>query len=187
MTLAPNPDHIRMSQECFATMLTHCQRKLAGESYLPGEDHDRKAFGLLTGRKMPRSIDALRCYPLLHNARHGTEQKEYMDQMMAAHAIPSETPFAERGWVAAPHELAEVLKQCRKLDLQLIGSYHMHRVAWPNDPLRDTPTALDTILGGSSRLWMFIVSLVDPARPLLRAFLEGDCQHELPIHYIDTD
>lgn len=107
-----------------------------------------------------------------------------MDQMMAEHAIPSETPFPDRGWVAAPDELAVVLRRCRELDLLLIGSYHMHRVAWPNDPVRDTPTKVDTLLGRNSRLVMFILGMVDPAWPTLRAFAEGDPAREIPIHYI---
>ena len=107
-----------------------------------------------------------------------------MDAMMAAHAIPSETPLAERGWVADPAELAAALRSCRELDLRLIGSYHMHRVAWPDDPRRDTPTALDTVLGRNSRLVMFIMAMVDPARPRLRAFADGDAAQEIPIHYI---
>lgn len=165
-------------------MLAHCHRKLSGEKYLPGEDHDRKAFGLLGGRKSDGAIEVITCHPLLHNDRQNNTHKVYMDQMMAAHAVPSETPLGERGWVAAPDELAGILKFCRDLDLVLIGTYHMHRVAWSHDRTRDTPTELDTILGSNSRLIMFIISLTEPSKPLLRAFYEGDINHELPIHYI---
>jgi len=163
-------------------MLAHCDRKLIGENYLSGEDHDRKAFGLLGGRINDGIIEVISCYPLLHNARQSNIHKDYMDQMMEAHATPSETPFTERGWVAATNELTEVLKSCRDLGLLLIGTYHMHRVAWPHDQTRDTPTTLDAILGSNSRLLMFIISMVDPAMPILRAFYEGDCNYELPIH-----
>lgn len=164
-------------------MLDHCRRKLRGE-YLPAEDQNLKAFGLLAGRKEGGTINVLGCYPLLRNARQSEDHREYMDKMMADFAVPSETPFAERGWVAAPEELATVLRQCRELDLVLIGSYHMHRVAWPHDPLRDTPTTLDTILGRDSRLVMFIMAMVDPDNPSLRAYDEGDAAREIPIHYI---
>lgn len=166
-------------------MLAHCHRKLIGENYLPGEDHDRKAFGLLGGRVIEGEIEVITCHPLLHNARQSDVHRDHMDQMMAAHAVPSETPFTERGWVAAADELTEVLKFCRSLDLVLIGTYHMHRVAWPHDQIRDTPTTLDSILGSESRLLMFIVSMVSPTKPRLRAFYEGDGNRELPIHYID--
>jgi len=164
-------------------MLSHCRRKLLGE-YLPGEDRNLKAFGLTAGRKESGAITVARCFPLLHNARQSEAHRDYMDRMMIDHAIPSVTPFADRGWVAAPGELAEVLRRCRELDLLLIGSYHMHRVAWPHDPTRDTPTALDTILGSNSRLVMFIMAMVDPSRPTLKAFDEGDASREIPIHYI---
>lgn len=165
-------------------MLAHCRRKLKGIDYLPGEDHDRKAFGLLGGRISDGVIEVVTCHPLLHNARQTEIHKNYMDQMMASHAVPSETPFTERGWVAAADELTVTLKSCRDLDLLLIGTYHMHRVAWPHDQVRDTPTTLDSLLGSESRLLMFIISMVDPTLPLIRAFYEGDINRELPIHYI---
>lgn len=165
-------------------MLDHCRRKLCGE-YLDGEDRNLKAFGLLAGRRDGGdAITVSHCFPLLHNARQSDAHRDYMDKMMAEHAIPSVTPLAERGWVAAPGELAEILRRCRELDLLLVGSYHMHRVAWPHDPIRDTPTALDTILGRDSRLVMFIMAMVNPASPTLRAFEEGDGAREIPIHYI---
>lgn len=165
-------------------MLAHCQRKLTGERYLPGEDKDRKAFGLLGGRIKNGTLEILSCHPLLRNARKNAPHNDYMDQMMTAHAIPSETIFTERGWVADTDELAVILKTYRSLALLLIGTYHMHRVAWPHDKIRDTPTTLDSILGRNSRLLMFIISMVDPTSPLLRAFYEGDINNELPIHYI---
>lgn len=177
------PARIELAGNCFETMLGHCRRKLLGE-YQPGEDRNRKAFGLLAGRRAAGTIMVSRCFPLLRNARQNEAHCAFMDRMMADHAIPSETPFADRGWVAAPDELATVLRRCRELDLILIGSYHMHRVAWPDDPIRDTPTAVDTILGSNSRLVMFILAMVDPAKPSLRAFDEGDPAREIPIHYI---
>lgn len=177
-------DQINLLSDCFDNMLNHCRRKLQGE-YFPGEDRDLKAFGLLAGRKEIRATTTVsRCFPLLHNARQSETHRDYMDRMMAEHAIPSETPLADRGWVAAPEELTEILRRCRELDLLLIGSYHMHRLAWPHDPVRDTPTALDTILGSNSRLVMFIMSMVNPTSPKLRAFEEGDATREIPIHYI---
>lgn len=182
---APNkPELVILARDCHEIMLEHCHRKLIGENYLPAEDRDHKAFGLLGGRVISGRVEVITCHPLLHNARQTEIHKDHMDQMMAAHAIPSETPFTERGWVAASDELTRVLKLCRDLDLLLVGTYHMHRVAWPHDQVRDTPTALDSILGIDSRLLMFIVSMVKPATPILRSFYEGDCNRELTIHYI---
>lgn len=179
-----HPELIQLTSVCRATMLNHCFRKLGGKNYLDGEDQDRKAFGLLGGRVNERVIEISSCYPLLRNARQSDTHKVYMDEMMLIHATPSETPLTERGWVADSKELTGVLKSCRELDLVLAGTYHMHRVAWPNDRIRDTPTTLDEILGSGSRLLMFIISMVDPSAPLLRAFYEGSLDYELPIHYI---
>jgi hypothetical protein len=57
----------------------------------------------------------------------------------------------------------------------------MHRVAWPDDPLRDTPTTLDTVLAADSRMLLFIVSMVTPEQPTIRAFYEGNPDREIPI------
>lgn len=174
---------LRLAAACRAAMLEHCRRKLAG-SYLPGEDRNRKAFGLLAGTRSPGGLVVSRCFPLLANARHHDCHRDYMNRMMDEHAIPSETPLAKRGWVADPEELAGVVKTCRQDNLLLLGSYHMHRVAWEHDRLRDTPTSLDTILGRDSRLIMLIVSMVDPDQPRIRAFDEGKIEREYPIRYI---
>jgi len=178
-----HPQIIKLPGNCLDTLTGHCRRKLEGE-YLPGEDRDLKAFGLLAGQRQDDSAIVARCFPLLHNARQSAAYRDFMDRMMTEHAIPSVTPFAERGWVADPEELTGILRGCREHGLVLLGSYHMHRIPWPQDPIRDTPTTLDTILGDKSRLLMFIVSMVDPSKPTIRAFAEGDVSREVPIHYI---
>jgi hypothetical protein len=177
------PIRVNLLSECFNIMLEHCRRKLLG-NFFPWEDQNKRAFGLLAGQKGDTAISVSKCFPLSHNARQSDLHRDYMDRMMASHAIPSETPLNDRGWVADPNELSEVLRKCRDLDLLLVGSYHMHRIAWPHDPVRDTPTELDTILGSNSRLLMFIISMVDPANPTLRVFDEGDIKREITIHYI---
>ncbi len=48
-----------------------------------------------------------------------------------------------------------------------------HRPPSRDDPLRDTCTELDGKLAEGSGLWMFILWMVDPERPVLRAFFEG--------------
>ena len=63
----------------------------------------------------------------------------------------------------------------------LLGGYHMHRVAWDHDPSRDTCTEIDTRLADSSGLWVFILSMVDPDNPVLRAFFEGHNDKEAPV------
>jgi hypothetical protein len=104
-----------------------------------------------------------------------------MDQLMAQHAIPSETPLSKRGWVADPEELHEITRNIQEANLLLLGTYHMHRVAWPDDPLRDRPTTLDTILGADSNMMMFIISMVKSEEPLIRVFYEGKPDKEIPI------
>ncbi len=170
-----------LRQEIFS----HCRRKLEGR-YLAGETHDKKAFGLVGGYVENRSLTVNRIIVLRKNARASASYKSYMDGTMDRHAVPSETPLPERGWVADQEELDNALINLHREGLRLVGTYHMHRVAWDHDPLRDTPTELDTILGRNSRLFMFIISMVDPDRPRLRAFFEGDPKRELAIEVRET-
>ena len=55
------------------------------------------------------------------------------------------------------------------------------KVALRGDPLRDTPTTLDTILGAGSEMLIFIISLVKSEKPRIRAFYEGKPDREIPI------
>lgn len=158
----------------------HCRRKLQAE-YLAGESRERKAFGLIAGYQQGSDLAVARCIPLLKNARQTEPYKKIMDRVMAQHAVPSETPFARRGWVADPEELMAQTETLQKQGLLLFGVYHMHRVSWENDPHRDRPTELDTILGKGSKMLMFIVSLVDSNRPRIRSFYEGDPGKEVSV------
>ena len=161
-------------------LYAHCRRKLA-EKYRADESRERKAFGLIAGFKTGLDLTVSQCLPLLKNARQMPPYKEFMDQVMARHAVPSETPFSKRGWVADPEELMKKTKALHKKNLLLFGIYHMHRVAWPDDPLRDTPTTLDTVLGDNSKMLIFIISLVKSEKPRIRAFYEGKPDREIPI------
>ena len=93
------------------------------------------------------------------------------------------TPFEKRGWVADPDELQNGLRHFQRKNISLIGTYHMHCVPWGHDRIRDTPTTLDTELGKGSRIIMFIVSMVVPEKPLIRAFYEGIEEKEIPIQF----
>lgn len=161
-------------------LIDHCQRKLA-EQFLDNEAAEKKAYGLVAGRCVDGELSVIRCAPLLKNARTNGRFKPLMDQAMHEFAVPSITPMDRRGWVADPEELLSLVKEFNREGLRLIGTYHMHRVAWQHDPLRDTPTRLDTILGAKSRLVMFIISMVDPTRPIIRAFYEGHPEMEITI------
>jgi len=122
-----------------------------------------------------------RVAPLRVNARYVEPYKSMMDQAMSRYAIASETPLERRGWVADPSEARRILSGFDGDDLELVGNYHMHRVAWPHDPLRDTPAELDTVLAEGSVAFMFIVSVVNPSKPIVRAFYEGMHSAEVPI------
>lgn len=162
------------------TIFDHCQRKLAA-IFNPDESRERKAFGLIAGTKENKTFTVNRCLPLLKNVRNLAPYNEFMDRIMQQYAVPSETPFSKRGWIAEPAELLQNIKQIQRDNLLLLGAYHMHRVAWPDDPRRDRPTTLDTKLGEESRMLLFIVSMVDPEKPIIRAFYEGKPDREIPI------
>lgn len=160
-------------------ILDHCRRAL--EAHSEGRAEKSKAFGLIFGAVSGKMVTVADCFPLKKNVRSRPPYKEYIDRMMAEHAIPSVTPMEQRGWVAEPAELFARIKECRTRGLELVGTYHMHRVGWENDPVRDTPTKLDGVLAAQSGLLMFIVSMVDPGSPIIRAFIEGVKEQEVTI------
>jgi hypothetical protein len=121
-----------------------------------------------------------RALPVKKNARDREPLKSYMDRVMAEHALPSTTPMSRRGWITAPEELMECYDLCDRENLLVLGTYHMHIVPWPGDPIRDTPTRLDTILARDSNLYSFIISMVDVDRPTIRAYYEGVTEQETP-------
>ena len=164
----------------YQAVLEHCKRKMAG-NYLEGENHEHKAFGLIGGRKDGADYIVEKCFPLLKNVRQISPYKKLMDSVMAEYAIPSETPLAQRGWIAEPEELLEKIRLMQQENLFLLGAYHMHRVAWPDDPLRETPTTLDAMLAANSRMLIFILSIVKVDKPVLRAFYEGKPDKEVPV------
>ena len=90
---------IKLPRTCYRQVIDHCLRKLAGD-YLENENRNLKAFGLLAGDKNSTQITIRAIYPLLQNARSSEPHRQFMDRMMAEHAIPSETPLSKRGWIA---------------------------------------------------------------------------------------
>jgi len=164
----------------YQAVIEHCKRKMA-KNYLDDESNERKAFGLIGARKNGTDYIVERCFPLMKNVRQVYPYKKMMDSVLAEYAVPSETPLAQRGWIAAPEELMGNIRLMQQDNLMLLGAYHMHRVAWSDDPLRDTPTALDTILAADSRMIIFIISMVKVNQPVLRAFYEGKPDREVPV------
>lgn len=171
---------IRFPHALYAALVGHGQRKLAGH-WERGEEQAPKAYGLVGGRLEPGLVVVTHVIPLRGNLRDRPDLKPDVDALMDAVAIPSETPNARRGWVADPLEVLAAERCCEEAGSVLFGAYHMHRVAWPGDPLRDSCTAIDRCLAQGSGLWALILSLVEPARPRLRAFFEADNGAEAPI------
>ncbi|MGH3977535.1 MAG: hypothetical protein ACRDRZ_00805 [Pseudonocardiaceae bacterium] len=170
----------------YAQLVQHARRKLAGE-YLPDEEAAPKAYGLLGGRFQAQRMVVTLVFPLRRNLRHAAAYKSHVDQLMDEVAVPSETPTDKRGWVSDPTEVLAAERECEARDSVLFGSYHMHRVAWDHDPKRDCCTELDTRLAEDSGLWAFILSMVDPDRPVLRAFFEGHNEREAPVRIVLAD
>lgn len=171
---------IHLAPAHHATLLGHARRKLAGE-HLRGETAERKAFGLLVGRIEGERAETTSVVPLARNLRHEAPYREQIDALVHALAVPSQTPLERRGWLADPKELIAAQDACDRAGTVIFGSYHMHRVGWPADPRRETCTALDEALARDRGLWMLVLSMVDPERPVLRAFFEGDNDREAPV------
>lgn len=171
---------IHIPPNIWAEILQHCRRKLAG-NFLPDESPVCRAFGILVGHQQEDELRVQRVIPMKRNARNQEPLKTFMDRLMEDHAIPSTTPMDQRGWVTDPQEFKQCLDLCKQEQLTLFGAYHIHVVPWPGDPLRDTPTGLDAVLVKGSNMYTFIISLVDPQQPLMRAFYEGNIEAETPI------
>ena len=180
MTVLSNLKNIFLPEALWDDVKSHCLRKLAGE-YLPGETRVKRAYGMLAGRLDADAAHVLKIFYFKKNARMHEPLKSYMDDVMNRYAVASKTPLSQRGWITDPEELRECYEICDRDDLLAIGTYHMHIVPWDHDRLRDTPTKLDMILAKNSNLFSFIISLVDPSRPIIRAFYEGIQEKEVPI------
>ena len=173
-------DQILLPREKWEEIISHCKRKLAGE-FLPGESRVKRAYGILAGAQEGRDLKVKLVLPVKKNARNQEPLKTYMDTVMTEHAVPSTTPLSQRGWITDPEELMECFNLCDHENLQIFGTYHMHIVPWEGDPIRDTPTLLDTVLARDSNLFSFIISMVDIEKPSMKAFFEGVIDNETPL------
>ena len=171
---------IAMPDVLYARLVDHGRRKLGG-LWVEGEEQAPKAYGLVGGRLSGPRVELTHVFPLRNNLRSRPDLKGHVDRLMAEMAVPSETPADRRGWVADPREVMAADRACEGAGSTLFGAYHMHRVPWPDDPLRDACTDLDRGLAEGSGLWALILSLVDPERPRLRAFFEGSNDREAVI------
>lgn len=177
------PREILFPRPLYASMISHAARKIEGH-YLEDETPERKAFGLLAGRRRGDTWEVRGVIPLMANLRHDPLRKSDMDEIVDRHAIPSETPNENRGWIAAGREILAAEAFCDDEGWILFGHYHTHRVRWPDDPARDSCTVLDRVLAEGTGTWMFIVSVVDLNRPRVRAFYEGDNEKEAMIRAV---
>lgn len=180
MTLLVDMREVVLPEPLYVQLVHHARRKLAGE-HVADEEPAPKAYGLVGGRVRDGHAEVTHVVPLRRNLRGEAHVKAMMDQVMDQLAIRSETPLDRRGWVSDPRELQAAEELFDGVGSVLLGGYHMHRVAWDHDPLRDTCTEVDAELGSGSGLWMFILSMVDPSAPILRAFFEGDNHQEVAV------
>ena len=163
-----------------AELVGHAARKLRGE-YRDDESPEPQAFGLLAGVPEGGALRAGAAFALRRNLRTDPRRGREVDTVVRELATDSRTPIERRGWLAAPEEIFAAQEHCDRAGLTVFASYHMHKVPWEHDPLRDRPTALDTALAEGQGLWMLILSMVDPERPRLRAFWEGRPDAEVPL------
>lgn len=169
--------HVSLPGVLHGRIVAHGRRKLAGH-YLAGEHQEQKAFGLLGACVEGTLATVAEVVPLARNHRHLASVASEFDAIVGRFAVPSETPLSQRGWMADPVEVLEADRRFAERGCLLLGAYHMHRVAWEGDPLRDRCTALDEHLASGSGLWSVVLSMVDPAHPRLRAFFEGSNERE---------
>lgn len=164
----------------YGQLIEHARRKLRAE-YLPDEESQRKAYGLLGARLSTRRADVTHVVALRRNLRYGSRHRTWMDDLMGELAVRSETPLERRGWIADPREVMCAERECDRAGSVLFATYHMHRVAWEHDPVRDTPTEVDARLAEGCGLWVIVLSMVDPERPRLRAFFEARSDTEATV------
>ncbi len=180
MTSLVEVEHILFPEDLYRDLVGHARRKLDGR-YLAMEEQAPKAYGLIGGRLADGHGEVTHVVPLLRNHRDHAHLKPVLDQVMDELAVRSETPLDRRGWVSDPREVLAADELFDRAGSVLLGGYHMHRVPWEHDPVRDSCTEVDTELGSGSGLWMFILSMVLPDRPILRAYFEGDNDREAAV------
>lgn len=181
--LLEHVEEIVFPSHLWCQAVAHARRKLEGR-YEPEEERAPKAYGLVGGKLAGRAAEVTHVFPLIRNRRDDPQLKAEIDGILEELAVPSETPLERRGWVTDPTEVMRAERELEAEGSVLLGGYHMHRVAWAHDPERDTCTAVDTKLAEGSGLWMFILSMVDPERPVLRAYYEGRNPDDAPIRVV---
>lgn len=173
-------ENIYIPQALVDIIYDHCKRK-NNKIYYDDETKEQKAYGLVGGIRINNNIEIKEISILKDNVRKISPYKEFMDDLMNKYAEPSITALDNRGWVASPLESCQILKKYQDDNIEWVGSYHMHRVAWENDKLRDTPTLLDKKMAENTQQIQFIISVVNPEKPIMKCFFEGNIEQEIPI------
>lgn len=175
-----NIQEIIFSKALYQQIIQHALRKINAQ-YLENEYHEQKAYGLIGGKIEGNAVYVVGIYLLKRSVRSNKNHKEKMDKQMQDYAVPSVTPLEKRGWIADSDEVWEAVSQFSEKDGFLFGNYHTHRIAWEHDPIRDTCTKIDRELAKGAGQWVFIISVVNPEKPIVRAFYEGVNEKEATI------
>jgi proteasome lid subunit RPN8/RPN11 len=126
-----------------------------------------KAYGLIGGVDLyhPKSI-----YRCSTNLRNEPEWKAIFESYGEFYLNP------DLGFVISAMEVKEVQEVMASRGESFVGVFHSHRY------LPAEPTPLDVALNMSANLVSYIVSVVDPSSPVVRAFcLTGDGCRNIPI------
>jgi proteasome lid subunit RPN8/RPN11 len=117
---------------------------------LPG-----KAYGLVGGKDAyhPASI-----YPCSTNLRENPEWRSLFESFGEFYKNP------DRGFVISPEEHRDILKRMEARGESFIGVFHSHRFTGPD------PSDLDIALHAGPMLFCYIVSVVKPEEPRLKAY-----------------
>lgn len=126
-----------------------------------------KAYGLVGGEDPyhPKSI-----YPCSTNLRNEPEWKAIFESYGKFYLNP------DHGFVISAQEVQEVQETMASRGESFIGVYHSHRYRSAE------PSPVDMALNMNPSLLSYIVSVVDPAAPVVRAFRpSGDSYENIPI------
>lgn len=163
-----------MSQECPAPLDETKKRTAAKKIVLPKrfladllgvclKALPGKAYGLVGGRDYyrPESV-----YPCTTNLRNTPEWKSFFESFGDFYRDSS------RGFVISPDEYMTTVKQIAARGESFVGVYHSHRCTHAE------PSALDLALHLDRDLFCYIVSVTEPAKPVVRVYRMEEASYE---------
>lgn len=126
-----------------------------------------KAYGLVGGEDLYRPKSIYRCST---NLRNEPEWKAVFESYGEFYLNP------DLGFVISATEVKEIQDVMTSRGENFVGVFHSHRY------LPAEPSQLDMALNMSANLITYIISVVDPSDPVVRAFcLVGDGCQNIPI------